>query len=36
MACVTSTHLDVTDEVVRQKVLGVKLPAEMKKLFDQA
>ena len=29
-------RLDLTDEVVRQKVLGVKLPAEMKKLFDEA
>jgi hypothetical protein len=36
MACVTSTRLDLTDEVVRQKVLGVKLPTEMKKVFDEA
>ena len=36
MACVTSTRLDLTDEVVRQKALAVKLPAEMKKLFDEA
>ncbi len=28
-------RLDLTDEIVRQKVLRVKLPAEMKKLFEE-
>lgn len=28
-------RLDLTDEPTRQRVLGVKLPAEMKKLFDE-
>lgn len=32
----TWKRLDLTDEIIRQKVLGVKLPAEMKKLFDEA
>lgn len=32
----TWKRLDLTDELVRQKVLGVRLPAEMKKLFDES
>lgn len=32
----SSKRLDLTDEVVRQKVLGVRLAADMKRLFDEA